>query len=490
MIGLFRVTTVGYIINMLVGLTWLFILNWLFLTRPLLYLFALIWFAVCFWTFFVMSRKKLKKITALWIDTCDVAGFVAFFEKFAAMRQYRSMKNYVFLSLANGYLALGNNAGVIEALGKVGNIPKNKVRLINQFSYERIWCAYHLRIKDFSAAEIALGVMQQVLEDPKWKAKQKQTYTKIFTEMQCLFRMERGDFSGAEAVFRQALEQAETKWEQVLTKFTLSKIYLHEQRTDAAIEALTFVAAEGGSSIYRQQALEQLEALGKPLPTPQIVHPTVTVFAPREKALLYSLWGALVLISAILIALIVPGRLEADRIEQFVPTKAEAFANHPAGYDDFGAVYFTITHENALAVLHSRGNTPYLHLSFFLTETIDGEELYFCLNTGGVGPWVNTRLDPDAEEHFMSIGALQEAIADKARWSFRDQDRVLGGRPLYGIANSANVRHLRINGQLVDHVIELGPFDDGSTLFFWYFYDAQVLYESGILPDEVRLRLS
>jgi hypothetical protein len=50
---------------------------------------------------------------------------------------------------------------------------------------------------------------------------------------------------------------------------------------------------------------EQLEALGKPLPAPQTAQATMAVFAPRKKALLYSLCGALVLISAILIALII-----------------------------------------------------------------------------------------------------------------------------------------------------------------------------------------
>ena len=267
-------------------------------------LFCFLWCAFCAIPFMFISREKLKKVDEVFKNDCDLESFVEIFEKFASKRQYKSIRNYVFLCLALGYLALGKDTKLLLTLKKVGKIPNNRARLMNQFGYHQILCSYGLRVGDIPVAEAALNDMQQILSHPKWKEEQKKPYANAFAAMQCLIRMEQGDFDDCEIVFLQAAECAKDTWAQVVAKFSLGRIYLHENRIEVAAEAFSYVALYGGTSIYQKRAVKELEALGETPVIPPVQRTKPVIFSTKEKSVLYGSVGVFVVISAVLLFVI------------------------------------------------------------------------------------------------------------------------------------------------------------------------------------------
>ena len=289
MISLFRETTIGYIAAVIFSVIFgYFIANQFFASNEtwsavipviLVLLFARL--------FFHIASKKLAKIYNRYND-CDAESFVNFFEKAAKQRWFRSMKNFVFINLASGYLAVGKTYEATWALRKVGKMPNSKVGLTHQFTYYHLLFNYCVRIQeDIPTAESYVLEMQRLLENPKWKEAQKQPYMTSFAIAQCLLRMAKGDFDGCEAVFLSHRENAEAEIERVVGNFFLGEIYLHENRRADAVDVFTYVALHGGNASFQKRATKHLENLGATVPQPKLQEEKLIIFSLKEQIALY-----------------------------------------------------------------------------------------------------------------------------------------------------------------------------------------------------------
>ena len=488
MIGLFRETTISYIISVIIGAVWFFCLRFLLLPMTFIvhsWAFLIVWLLACLVVFFIIAQKKADKVNQILLNDCDPENCVKYFERFAKQRQYGRMRKYVFLNLATGYFALGKNTEIILTLGKVGKIPKGKRGLIYRFSYNRTLFYYHLRVlDDIYAAEENFKEVENLLRHPKCNEKQKAEWAKQVEVMQYLLRMERGDFDDFEELIS-ILKEAESNWEKVGVNYTLGSLYLRLDKTTEAEEAFTYVALHGGTSIYQKLAVDELEKLGKEIQLPISDAKEPVIFTQKEKRKLYGIPIALILISAVLLAILVPARLEARRLERYHPTMAEAFANHRFGKDVFGEILFVSKYENTMSVLHKievSPNTFQRRISYFVTMENQGERVYFCINTGVVRSFIDFSKPPSPKRQLRGdIMATYEAA------NFANVDRVFGRRPILGLANSRDIYFLSINGQPVDYVIDIGYWTGEGHVFFWYFADAEVLYLQDLQNEDIEI---
>jgi len=311
MITLFRETRIGYWIMAWLGYILAFVLGVLLFTSIVgtvvfTVLFVLLWSVLNGAVFAIISSKKFAKFRKIWTDECDVETFVKVLEEVASVRpvRFRNEEAFLFLGLSYGYLTLGKEAEASATLERIESTP-NDMNLTNRFYYYQNWFICNLRAGDTLAAEASLKKAQEVLEQSKWREKQKKAHMENFANMQCRLRMKQGDFDGCEAFFLQEKEAAQSKWGKVIANFELGKVYLHENRTKEAQEAFTYVALHGGNSIHQKWAMEQLEAVGKPVQAPQMQKEQVVIFATKEKAVLYSALSAFVTLSAMLILILI-----------------------------------------------------------------------------------------------------------------------------------------------------------------------------------------
>lgn len=311
MISLFRETTIGYIASVFVIVVGFIVFVRQSSSSTMIILLTLLGLFLIFLSgkiLLTIALKKIGRIEKLLTDDCNAKAYAEIFEKFAKLRQFGSMKNYVFLSLANAHLHLGNYQEAISALGRAGKIPNNKLKLPHQFLYHRLLFSYSLRaLGDISLAKDELDEMHRILMHPKWKEKQKKQPEKVFAIAECLLRMEQGDYDGCEAVFKQAEETAETLLEKVSAKFNLGRIFLHDDRVDEAVEAFTFVALNGGNLLIQQLAMQQLELFEQTIEIPltqQCEIYTPNILTPRTELIFYICLSIFLLLSFIIMTTI------------------------------------------------------------------------------------------------------------------------------------------------------------------------------------------
>jgi hypothetical protein len=159
-----------------------------------------------------VAARKIEKVYNLLYD-CDFESYVAFFEKAANQHWSRSMKNFIFINLAGGYLFMGKNQEALSALGNVGKFTNSKSEVDCRLAYHRNWFSYHCRVQaDIPAAEASMAELHSILNSSKLNDARKTSIESLLVRIQCLLRMEQGDFSGCEAVFLPHFEEAEQTW--------------------------------------------------------------------------------------------------------------------------------------------------------------------------------------------------------------------------------------------------------------------------------------
>jgi len=286
MLELFRATKIGYYTIAISGILGGFIFfHFWFPTDPIRVillgiLLGSLWLILTLAVCERIARKKLLKIDQLLTNECDVDTYVAIYEALSQRRVNQTAKTYALLNLAAGYLFSGKKTEALHALSRIQSFPKNANRVTYEFSYHNFYFSYHLQTNDLPAATEALAQLENLLQNQKWKKSDQNHFWTVYLEKQCLLQMAKGNYEGCEQVFDLAYKRGESTLYKVVAKYTLAKIYLHDNRNAEAKEALTYVLTHGGSSRYTKSAREQLEAIGNPLFIPPAEIPLPT---PPEK---------------------------------------------------------------------------------------------------------------------------------------------------------------------------------------------------------------
>jgi len=208
-------------------------------------------------------------------NDCDLESYTDAYEAFSRKCKSKifsvskTVKTYVALNLSTAYINAGNYQAAGEVLAGVRYFSKNRTGVMYQFFYHNNYFVYYIRTNHIHAAEETLGRMKLLMQSKKLRKKEKETFSAIYAEKKRLLQMEKGDYSDCQQVFEKAYKEADRTIGKVSYQYTLGKIYLHDGKIAEAEAAFTYAAENGGTSVYKKQALEQLEALGKPLFVPE-----------------------------------------------------------------------------------------------------------------------------------------------------------------------------------------------------------------------------
>lgn len=82
-----------------------------------------------------------------------------------------------------------------------------------------------------------------------------------YTNLVFVIRTVRGNFEGAEEVFRIALDRNKYLYYKLSCMFTLAKVYIHNQKPDMAREALEFIISNGNKLHLVDEAKALLESM-------------------------------------------------------------------------------------------------------------------------------------------------------------------------------------------------------------------------------------
>ena len=502
---LFRETDILYTVSLIAGLIfWIAFLGNVY--GFLLLSICLLWFVLCSIVTNKITRKKLDKLERIIDDNCNIAAYIEFYEKNLYPKRHRlgihnNEKLDLTLRLSNAYLYIGDTKSAMHVLSEWMFLKRKRIPTAYEFCYHNNLFICHLLNNDLSAAEQCLIQMEQALNDPKLRKSYRQLYADAYHKKQLLFNMAKGDDTGCENAFEQAYKNSTSTLNKVAAKYTLGKIYLHQNKMDEAIETFTYAVRHGGNSRYAIEASAQLEQLGEPVPISLVEKKNIKLFSRTQTSV-----GIIVL--ALLCALagfsVVQNfrnmedvNWEAIWLEgaEFYPTIEEAFEAHPFAYHfdrQLGEILFIDEQERSLSILH-KANDEQLHLSHFAIEVREEGVFYACLSPTGVGQLVTVADVPDGTD-MTSIDSYRRYLASLTRRAgvlppIPRPEWAIGRRTLAGFANDEQIFALSINGQPVDYVLDLGTAENGQPLFFWYFSDVQILHSQNLRYEDVLFSL-
>ena len=284
MLSLFKETKIAYFIStfsgMVLGLTLvtvfsspapapMFILEEFFFSL-LFFLSFFLWSLASGLFLNRIASKKVLKLNKL-RNNCDLEHYTTAYEAFAKKTSAKvfplgkTTKTFIWLGLSTAYLTSGNNPAAFEALSAIKYFPKRRCKSIYELNYYNNFFVYHLQVNNIPAAIQSLTQMEQILQHGKLREPIRAQCAVIYVEKQCMLRMAKGNYDGCEAVFEQAFQRNENTLANVGAKYTLGKIYLHENRLREAKQAFEYVVTHGGSSRYPKEAAALLETLEQAL---------------------------------------------------------------------------------------------------------------------------------------------------------------------------------------------------------------------------------
>ena len=323
---LFRETRIGYRVSLISGVIFLIFggltLFLLFASseRLVIILIPVLWLALSALYIFgiraifeKIASRRIAMINSLW-ENHDFENFAAVYGKLSGNVKEKGAKGAeidILLPLSTAYLHCGNNTAAAQTLSKMNDFPKTREGTGVEFIYHNNWFVYYLRAEKLCLAEQTLAHMEAMLQNGEWDEADLALCSVLCTEKRSMLNMANGDYSDCEDVFDAKYEKATDAWDKVIAKYTLGKLYLHQNREAEAVEAFTYVAIHGGFSVYRQTAIEELEMLGKPVSIPAEEKPAVKLFSRKQTfALVFSLvalvllaFGSLILFISSVLAL-------------------------------------------------------------------------------------------------------------------------------------------------------------------------------------------
>lgn len=483
MLDLFRPIRITYYVLTFAGLAMAFLLSALFFSVDVRWTFVFwlfLYFVPCFYILLFIAQRKTMRVKAVLLEDCDVEAYVEIFEQFTKRRLFGNMRNFVYLSLAGGYFALGKDYDAMLAYARVGKIARNKLRWVYLFSCQKFLFSYQVNVlKDIVSAKQSLLNMQELLENPRWKEKQKQEYRRIFREYQGALAMKMGDYESSEAVFLESVQHAKDRWTKVSAKCVLATIYLHKGRREEAVQAFSYVAEHGGTSLVQKRAVENLEKLGEVAPKRQLRNPAA-IFSKKEIRGFYAGCVAVVLFVLALLVMLIQSQPFG-----FAGDLETAYENSTLVHGEaLGEILFQSDSDEVVTVLRRVEHAEkryYLLVDFFSRREHGGAYVYRHL--GGRSSIEGT-IDFSRED---AIEQFTRALSAKISEDHGRMEAVLQRRPLFGFANSEAVRRMSIDGQRIDYVVDLGLWAGYGRLFFWYIRDAEILYESERVPEEIEV---
>ena len=231
--------------------------------KPILFLFAVLWIFFFAVLFSVIAQRKYAGVIKLMNEECRIAEYIEQTNKILNRCKNKKARNLLLLNLSAGYLNTGNVTCARQIFDRLMPFPDSARGAYEKAVYLNNLCLYHLLVRDFENAELALTELKKTIENPRLPQQQKNWLFDFYANRSVSLRMAKGDFEGAEQHFQLAAEKQNTRLTKIAVQYELAKAYIHAEKTEEAQKVFFSVAEQGGDSRYAALAKQELAAIEK-----------------------------------------------------------------------------------------------------------------------------------------------------------------------------------------------------------------------------------
>jgi tetratricopeptide (TPR) repeat protein len=504
MITIFKSTRNFYFSCATIGtICWFFILSYvadiLQIKSPIFPFISFLWI-ICTWFFCtVIANRRYSKIKSFLEEGCDPIQFIQLYQKEIESLIHkrnvdRSVKISVFTSLSTAYILIGDYLEAEKMLSEVSTLLNKKTKPILKFSYVINRFSLYFAKDDFLEAEQYLEQIKTIIEENKLPPSFNEKVSNSFHKMVGELEIAKGNDKDYEIFFADAIENATSPHFRVALKYALGRLYLQHNEPTKAQKEFEYVILYGGSTVYKEKALEFFveRDIQKPEVITEAKRTTYPLSARKEKAAMVLFFSAPFFFAILTIALSliyvgihygwgfdgITQYFDARHQESLVfrPTLEEAFAESNEVDLTMENILFIDEHESSVTVFHECNEQFYL--TFFVRKKETYEVLYAWAFTRGGGWTINLSENENAPtsyipfETFIRLNA--PIIPHRLPLSLNEH---IHRMPLYGFANDDKIHSLIIDGQPANFIIPIGTNEIGEPLFFWYFADIPAFHQ-------------
>ena len=215
---------------------------------------ALFWILFCSVFFNGQARRKMNQINDWRVKECRIRDFTLALEKLDRQKHAKQLDAFIKTTLSTGYHDLGEPEKAIAVLSIPLKFSETAGGMAAELCCVNNLASSYLQLYDTEKAEPFLEQMKVLLSRPTLPPAIRSAYQQLYWDKQQIVRMIRGDYSEAQAYFRQYIETHPFRLGKVVGNFYLAKAYIHGGYMEQAKRCIRFVIENGGDTFYATQA--------------------------------------------------------------------------------------------------------------------------------------------------------------------------------------------------------------------------------------------
>ncbi|MBP8082914.1 MAG: hypothetical protein KAZ87_06905 [Spirochaetes bacterium] len=210
-------------------------------------------------TFYAM--KDRFKIQNIIFNDCDPLKCISELEKIIDTKKLpKTYSNCFFLDLVWALLADGKTEEAFEVIKRIRKLSRDVKEKMSYYSY---LVSIYLLQNNLEDAETVLNRMKETMDNVKLSKFDKAFSERIYDRTLCVYGMAHGRYDGAEDYFISEFVNAGNRYNKVIAKLNLGKIYLHYNKIAEAEEAFEYVLSNGNRLAAVKTAEEYLNKISK-----------------------------------------------------------------------------------------------------------------------------------------------------------------------------------------------------------------------------------
>jgi hypothetical protein len=218
---------------------------------------------VCWLLSLYLNLRGNRKTLALLNEQCDPDAYLLKTQKLLdrAIRWGTTAEELTWrMTVATGLIAAGRYHEALYTLPDHRLFRNSRRGRLQQAFCHHNGFAVFLGLGMTDAARQALTMMHGAVGGLK-PGKAQERLSHLYRLYYARYSMAQGDFDGAEAVFREAIDKAENNYARISATLELGRVYAHFGRADEARQAFEYVLSHGNKLYAVAQAREALAAL-------------------------------------------------------------------------------------------------------------------------------------------------------------------------------------------------------------------------------------
>lgn len=208
----------------------------------------------------ITFRRLLKVLT----HQCDPEAYTKLHRSIAAKLNVKKtlFQNQLRVYISTGLMASGKYNDAFNVLLTMAPFKDSKKGLLTEAAYHNNIALLYLHQKDNNSASLHLTALKQLMNSTNLLKKNPAISLTIAMEEK-MIAMAKGNYDGAENIFRNVFDSAPTPYMRVTAMFSLGEVYAHFGQMDDAKAAFEYVAANGNKLYAASKAREYLQKIHK-----------------------------------------------------------------------------------------------------------------------------------------------------------------------------------------------------------------------------------